>query len=136
MTKPSPALVVPMRRSLLAFAATLVATPVVAWITGQVTGSAAGWAVLLGLLVPVFFFGITILAALATAAKGPGVMAGAVLGSWLVKLSALIGFLYWLEGQDFYAKPVFFGCFVTGTIALLVAEAAIVQKARVPRIDL
>lgn len=135
MASPSPAVVLPMRRIVRAgwigFGVLLpVGLALVA--AGQ---AAAGWGVVLGVGLPFAFFMVTSIVALRTATVSVEKLGYIVLGSWLLKLIALLVALAWLRGQDFYSRPVFFGVFLTCTIGLLVLEALIVQKTKVPYVD-
>ena len=135
MATPSPAVVLPMQRIIKAGwigFGVLLPVGLVLVALGQ---SAAGWGVVLGVGLPFAFFMVTSIVALRTATLGVDKLGAVVLGSWLLKLIALIVALAWLRGQDFYSRPVFFGVFLTCTIGLLVLEALIVQKTKVPYVD-
>jgi hypothetical protein len=134
---PAPAgLVVPMRRLLRFVAvAVAVATPLVMLAGWLVAGVPGLWAALLGLAIPVAFFGITSAIALATWRLGPQALGPTVLGSWLLKLVLLLGVLALLRGADFYSRGVFGGVFLVGVIGYLGLEAWVVLRARTPYVD-
>lgn len=124
-----------MRRNLWLVIGGLAVSPVLSWLVGVGLGAPRGWAVLLGLVLPLVFFGITVVTALATATASVGRLGATVLVSWLAKIAVLLAALYWLRGQDFYDRPVFFGVFLIATTAVLLAEAVVVKRARVPYVD-
>ena len=53
---------------------------------------------------------------------------GAGLGSWLIKMIVLIGFLAWLKHQDWFDRPVFFVTLLVGTFGLLMLEGWLVTR--------
>ena len=126
------ALIVPMKKILRVGAVAFLLVPVVAAVLFFTNQEAAGWGVLLGGGIPWAFFGVTALTALRTANVNPSQLGAIVLGSWLLKIIALIGVLAWMRGQDFYSRPVFFVTLLIATIGLLVTEAQITLKAKVP----
>lgn len=134
---PAPAgLAVPMRRLLLVVAvAVAVATPIAVLVGWLVAGIAGVWAALLGLAIPVAFFGITSAIALATWRLGPQALGPTVLGSWLLKLVLLLGVLASLRGADFYSRGVFAAVFLVGVIGYLGLEAWVVLRARTPYVE-
>lgn len=86
----------------------------------------------LGVGIPLVFFGVTVLTALLTARLTPGAMGAVVLGSWVVKMAALIGVLALIDGWDGWSRPVFFVCFAVSVPAWLGLEAWVVVKTRQP----
>lgn len=135
MTKASPALVVPMRRAFWLTVLAIVLAPALAALIGLGGGPAVGYGVLIGLELPLLFFGVTTAVALLTATSSVGKLGTVVLGSWLGKIAVLIAALAWLRGQDFYSRPVFFGVFLVTIVMVLVGEAWIVKRAKVPFVD-
>lgn len=102
------------------------------WLIG---GSTVAWGLLLGLAIPAVFFGFSVLVALATARLSAGAFGAVVLGSWLVKMIALIGALALLRDATFYSKPAFMGAFAAGVIGWLAAEWAVVTRTRTPYVE-
>ncbi len=98
-------------------------------------GSAGLWGGVLGIVIPVAFFSITVIVALVTLRVNPQVFGAAILGSWVVKIVLLIAVLAVLSSTDFYSRTVFFIAFVIGTIGYLLTEAIIVIKTRVPYLE-
>jgi hypothetical protein len=94
-----------------------------------------GWGVLLGGGVAWIFFAVTAFTALKTAGMNANVLGAVVLGSWLGKIIALIALLAWLKGEDFYSRPAFFATLLLSTTLILVLEARITLKTRVPYVD-
>jgi hypothetical protein len=86
----------------------------------------------LGVGIPLVFFGVTVLTALLTSRLTPGAMGAVVLGSWVVKMAALIGVLALIDGWDGWSRPVFFVCFAVSVPAWLGLEAWVVVKTRQP----
>ncbi|KWW99514.1 ATP synthase protein I2 [Carbonactinospora thermoautotrophica] len=131
-----PAVVAPMRRVLyvgsLAF---LAAIPVAGGLGWLISGPAGLWGGLLGIAIPVVFFAITVVVALATARMPPSTLGVAVLGSWAVKIVVMLAVLVPLRGQGFYDRGVLFGVALAGTIGFLLLEAVIVNRSRVPYVE-
>ena len=126
------ALVVPMKKILRVGAIAFLLVPVVSAVLFFLGQNSAGWAVLLGGGIPWVFFGVTAVTALRTANVNPSQLGAIVLSSWLLKIIALLGVLAWMRGQDFYSRPIFFVTLLIATIGLLVTEAQISLKAKVP----
>ena len=97
-----------MTRILRIGALAFLLVPVLAAAAYLVSGTQAAWGVALGGGIPWLFFGITATIALKTAAVSAEKLGAIVLGSWLLKIIALLFALSWLRGQDFYNRPVFF----------------------------
>jgi hypothetical protein len=107
----------------------LVAAALVGWL---VDGRAGVVGAALGVGIPLVFFGITVLTALLTARLTPAAMGAVVLGSWVVKMAALIGVLVLIDGWDGWSRPVFFVCFAISVPAWLALEVWVVVKTRQP----
>lgn len=135
MTTPSPAVVLPMQRILKIGSLAFLLVPVIAALAFAISGSEAAWGVALGGGIPWIFFGITTVTALKTAGVSAEKLGAIVLGSWLLKIIALLVALAWLRGQDFYNRPIFFAVFLIATIGLLITEALISLKTKVPYVD-
>ncbi len=131
-----PAVAVPMRRVLyvgsLAF---LAAIPVAGGLGWLIAGRAGLWGGLLGIALPVVFFAITVVVALATARTPPSTLGIAVLGSWVVKIVVMLAVLVALRGQRFYDRGVLFGVALAGTVGFLLLEVIIVNRSRVPYVE-
>ncbi len=126
------ALIVPMKRIWRVGALAFLLVPTIAAVLFLLGQKSAGWAVALGGGIPWMFFGVTAVTALKTAGIGAEKLGAIVLGSWLLKIIALLGILAWMRGQDFYDRPVFFITLLIATVGLLVTEAQITLKAKVP----
>jgi hypothetical protein len=107
----------------------LVVAAVAGWL---VDGRAGVVGAVLGVGIPLVFFGVTVLTALLTARWSPGAMGAVVLGSWVVKMAALIAVLAWIDGWDGWSRPVFFVSFAITVPAWLGMEAWVVVKTRQP----
>lgn len=116
-------------------AGSLVALVLAGGIGWLIDGMPGLWGGVLGIAIPVGFFSVTVIVALLTLRVRPEVFGAAILGSWIIKLIALIGVLALLSGSDFYNRVIFFIAFVIGTIGYLVSEAVIVMRTRVPYIE-
>lgn len=125
-----------MRRSLFLVVGGLVTAPLLAVAVGAGFGAAFGWSVLLGLVLPLVFFGITVVVALATATAPAGRLGAIVLLTWLSKIAALLVALYWLRGQDFFHRPTFLAVFLVATAGVLVLEGLFVVRSRTLYVDL
>lgn len=86
----------------------------------------------IGALVAAGFFGVTVVVALVTSKMSPTVLGAVVLGSWLVKMVALIAILAALRSADFYDRTTFGLALLVGTVVALCLEAWVVAKTRVP----
>ena len=116
-------------------AGSLVALVLAGGIGWLIDGMPGLWGGVLGIAIPVGFFSVTVIVALLTLRVRPEVFGAAILGSWIIKLIALIGVLALLSSSDFYNRVIFFIAFVIGTIGYLACEAVIVMRTRVPYIE-
>lgn len=125
-----------MKRILLWSAAAGLAIAVVAAVIGGLAvGSAGVYSALIGAATAFGFFGITAVIMLLTADSGPAVMAGAVMGGFLIKIVLLFAVVGLMSGKDFYDPMVLFITLVVGAAASLAIETYAVQSARIPTID-
>lgn len=123
------------RAALFGLLAWLAITVIALRIGDATEGEAGFWGSALGAIVAGVFFSVTALIALATTNMGPDKLGFVILGSWLVKIIALMGVLAWLRNQDFYSRPFFFGVLVVQTMVLLVLEAIMLTRAKVPYVE-
>jgi Ca2+/Na+ antiporter len=100
-----------------------------------VSGESGVWGALLASVLAGSFFAVTGIVAALTANLDVQYLGFAVLGSWLLKIVVLLGALFWLRGQDFYDRPIFFITLLLETIVLLVLEAVLVTRAPVPYVE-
>ena len=121
-----------LRHGGLAAVVLLPVAAVLGWLLG---GSRGAWGAGLGMAVPLVFLGITSVVALLTIRTQPALFGVVVLGSWVVKLIALIGVLWAISGADFYSRPAFFVAFALGTVGFLALETAVVLRSRVPYVE-
>ena len=121
-----------LRKGLLAWAVLTVALSAIGYL---VSGESGVWGALLASVLAGSFFAVTGLVAALTANLDVQYLGFAVLGSWLLKIVVLLGALFWLRGQDFYDRPIFFITLLLETIALLVLEAVLVTRAPVPYVE-
>lgn len=120
-----------MRRVLrVAALAAVVLVPVAAVVGFAVAGTAGLLGALAGVLIPVVFFGLTVLTAVLTARLSPTAMGTVVMVSWLVKLVALIVVLALMDGAQWWSRPAFFVAFALAVPAWLGLEAWMVIKTR------
>lgn len=117
------------------FVAWLVITIVGIRIGDATRGSAGFWGSALGSIVAGVFFLITALVAIKTTNMGPDKLGFVILGSWLLKIVTLMGVLAWLRTQDFFDRPFFLGVLLVQTMVLLVLEAVILTRAKVPYVE-
>lgn len=89
----------------------------------------------IGALIAFAFFGVTAGVALITSKMPPTTLGAVVLGSWLLKMLALIVVLVALKNADFYDRISFGLALLLGTIAALILEAWVVTKSRVPYVN-
>ena len=121
--------------AMFGFLAWLAITAISIFIGNAVDGSFGFWGSALGAIVAGVFFSMTALIALATTNMGPDKLGFVILGSWLLKIIVLMGVLAWLRNQDFYSRPFFFGVLVIQTLVLLVLEAIMLTRAKVPYVE-
>jgi hypothetical protein len=91
-------------------------------------GSWGSFAGIFGALIPTLFLGITAVTGLLTRRLKPDMLGFAILGSWLFKMMALLGFLAWFKHQDWYDRGYFFVVLLVGTFALLMLEGWLVTR--------
>lgn len=114
------------------FAVLLPVGTAVGWLAG---GSEVGWGILLGLAMPAVFFGLTVVAGVFAARLGNSAFVGVVMASWLVKIVALLAVMAVLKDADFFHQVAFLIAFGIGIAGWLGAEMLVVQRTRVPYVD-
>ncbi|WP_245873406.1 hypothetical protein [Brevibacterium ihuae] len=100
-----------------------------------VAGMPGVWGALIGAATAFVFFAITAVLMLLTADSSPVVMAGAVLGGFLLKVAGLIALTASLRNLDFYDPWVLFVTLAVAAFASLIVDVVTVQRARLPIID-
>ena len=95
-------------------------------------GMAGAWGALIGLGVAALFALITFIAGLMVADKGITVVAGVLIGEWLVKVIVLIVVALVIRDQDFYDKIAFFLVVAVAVLGFLGIEVRAAAKARLP----
>lgn len=105
--------------------------PVATGIGYLLAGNPGAWGGLLGFGISLTFFTITALMAIGTARLQPHLLAITVMGSWLLKIVALVVILAVLDDADFYHRGIFFGTLLITTFTYLGMEAWIVARTRV-----
>ena len=121
-----------LRKGLLAWAFLTVALSAIGYL---VSGESGVWGALLASVLAGSFFAVTGMVAALTVNLDVQYLGFAVLGSWLLKIVVLLGALFWLRGQDFYDRPIFFITLLLETVVLLVLEAVLVTRAPVPYVE-
>jgi hypothetical protein len=121
-----------LRKGLLAWAFLTVALSAIGFL---VSGESGVWGALLASVLAGSFFAVTGIVAALTVNLDVQYLGFAVLGSWLLKIVVLLGALFWLRGQDFYDRPIFFITLLLETVVLLVLEAVLVTRAPVPYVE-
>jgi Ca2+/Na+ antiporter len=121
-----------LRKGLVAWAILTVALSAIGYL---VSGESGVWGALLASVLAGSFFAVTGIVAALTSNLDVQYLGFAVLGSWLLKIVVLLGALFWLRGQDFYDRPIFFITLLLETIVLLVLEAVLVTRAPVPYVE-
>jgi hypothetical protein len=104
-------------------------------IGNAVSGAAGFWGSAMGAIVAGAFFAVTAAVAIKTSKLSPDQLGFVILGSWLLKIVILMGVLAWLRTEDFYSRPFFFAVLLIQTIVLLILEAAILTRAKVPYVE-
>jgi hypothetical protein len=121
-----------LRKGLLAWAVLTVALSAIGF---MVSGESGVWGALLASVLAGSFFAVTGIVAALTINLDVQYLGFAVLGSWLLKIVVLLGALFWLRGQDFYDRPIFFITLLLETVVLLILEAVLVTRAPVPYVE-
>ena len=121
-----------LRKGLVAWAFLTVALSAIGYLVSAESGV---WGALLASVLAGSFFAVTGIVAALTSNLDVQYLGFAVLGSWLLKIVVLLGALFWLRGQDFYDRPIFFITLLLETIVLLVLEAVLVTRAPVPYVE-
>ncbi|HSK25525.1 MAG TPA: hypothetical protein VK894_01265 [Jiangellales bacterium] len=130
------ALVVPMSRVLrVVGAGTLLALPLAAVAGWLLAGSSGAWGALLGIALPAAFLGVTAALALLTATMDARRMTALLVGSWVVKVLALVAVLGVLRDLDGWSRPAFLVAFAVGVAGWLAAECVVVLRTRVPYVE-
>ncbi len=97
-----------------------------------VDGTAGLWGALLGAALTIIFSGTTVLTMLKTSGSSPQVMAGVVLGGWVVKMIVLVAALAVLGQFDFYNKFIFAAVLLLGVMGSVGLDYRAVSKGRMP----
>ncbi|WP_380168820.1 hypothetical protein [Jannaschia sp. R86511] len=125
-----------LRRAVrLAALVCLVAGVVTAVVAGLLVGLPGVWGALLGFAIALAFLATTALVGARTAGGDPVVVAGWVLGSWLVKVVVVGVALFVLHDMTFYDPVSLFVGIVVGMLCTLYAEFRALTSARIPYVD-
>lgn len=125
-----------LRRAVrLAVLVCLVAAVVTAVVAYLLVGVPGVWGALVGFAVSLGFLATTALVGARTAGGDPVVVAGWVLGSWLVKVVVVGVVLFALRDATFYDPVALFVGIVVGMVCTLGAEFRAVTTARIPYVD-
>ena len=116
-----------MRRSAVLTLGGLALAGVGGWLVAGTPGVYGG---VLGVGIPSAFFGITLAVALLTGRSSGTALGAVVLGSWLVKLIALVAVLAVLKPLEFYHRPVFGAVLLGWTAVLLGIEVRVIKSTR------
>ncbi|MFC7163192.1 hypothetical protein ACFQL5_12925 [Aquipuribacter hungaricus] len=112
-----------------------VAALVTAVVAFLLVGWPGVWGALIGFAVSLAFLATTALVGARTAGGDPVVVAGWVLGSWLVKVIVVGVVLFLLRDADFYDPVALFVGIVVGMVCTLFAEFRALTSARIPYVD-
>jgi len=113
----------------------LAAGLVTAVVAGLLVGQPGVWGALLGFAIALAFLATTALVGARTAGGDPVVVAGWVLGSWLVKVVVVGVALFVLNDMTFYDPVSLFVGIVVGMVCTLYAEFRALTSARIPYVD-
>jgi len=91
-------------------------------------GSWGSFGGMFGGLVPSVFLGITAVTGVWARRLKPEMLGPAILGSWLIKMIVLIGFLAWFKQQEWFDRGTFFVTLLVGTVGLLMLEGWLVTR--------
>lgn len=112
-----------------------VALVVASGIGYAIAGAAGLYGALLGIGFPTLFLGLTLAVALVTKRRSGPALGAVILGSWLVKLIALIAVLAVLKPLTFYDRPVFAVAFLGWTTCMLLLETTVIKHTRQPYVE-
>lgn len=104
-------------------------------LAAAVAGMPGVYGALLGIGLPTVFFGLTLALALLTKRRSGAALGGLILGSWLVKLIALVVVLAILKPLDFYHRPVFATALLGWTAVMLGIEVRVIKRTRQPYVE-
>lgn len=125
-----------LRRAVrLATVVCLLAGALTAAVAGLLVGWPGVWGAVVGVGIALAFLVTTALVGARVAGGDPLLVAGAILGSWLVKVVLLVVVLVALRGQDFYDPVALFAGVVVGMLLTLWAEYRALTSARVPYVE-
>lgn len=125
-----------LRRAVrLATLVCLVAAAVTAAAAWLLVGLPGVWGALLGFAIALAFLATTAVVGARTAGGDPVVVAGWVLGSWLVKVLVVGAVLFALRDATFYDPVALFVGIVVGMVCTLFAEFRALTTARIPYVD-
>ncbi len=113
----------------------LAAAAVTAVVAYLLVGAAGVWGALLGFALALVFLATTAAVGARTAGGDPVVVAGWVLGSWLVKVVVVGVVLFTLRDATFYDPVALFVGIVIGMVCTLGAEFRALTAARIPYVD-
>ena len=114
---------------------TLVLAGASALIGGLINGWSGVYGGLMGTAMAGVFFMTTAVVVAMTSRSSPMIMAGALLGSFVLKMLVLMIATFVLAPLDFYDRRVLFAALAIGAVASVVMDAICVQKARLPLVD-
>lgn len=113
----------------------LAAAAVTSVVAFLLVGAPGVWGAVVGYAIAFVFLGTTAVVGARTAGGDPVVVAGWVLGSWLVKVVVVGVALFLLRDATFYDPVAMFVGIVVGMVITLVAEYSALTRARVPYVD-
>ena len=113
----------------------LVAAVVTAGVAYAVVGLPGVWGTVVGYGLALAFLATTTLVGSRTAGGDPVRVAGAVLGSWLVKVVVVGVVLYLLRDATFYDPVALFAGIVVGMVITLWVEYRTLTAAQIPYVD-
>lgn len=108
---------------------------VAAVVGGLAVGTPGVWGALLGAAVCGGFVLFTVAVVLGTAGSAPTTTAAVLMGTWLLKLVALIVSLALLRRFDFYDRTTFGAVVIVGVVVLLGLETLAVVRTRTTYVD-
>ena len=125
-----------LRRAVrLAAVVCLVAAVLTAVVAYLLVGLPGVWGALVGFALALGFLATTAVVGSRTAGGDPVVVAGWMLGSWLVKVVVVGVVLFALRDATFYDPVALFVGVVVGIVCTLGAETRAVTAARIPYVD-
>ncbi len=120
------------RLSVVVIAVVAVVGSVVGWFVADLNGV---WTALAGAATAAIFGIVTTVAAWWGAKGDPATFIAWVMGTWILKIAAVIGASLAFSAQEWLVRPLYGAILVAGAMAALAVDIVALQRSRVPYVD-